>query len=139
METYPRCTVHGRNEVVGCKDCYYAETLMPEKKTYADECIERAVKATEGPWEYILDENWIDSNSGLVVNPSCGNLDKGHRITNGEFIAHSRVDVPELARRLKVSIAMNRTLIKRVQWGDPEELNTVNEHINQLEIVPEEK
>ncbi len=49
-------------------------------KTYADQCLERAEKATKGPWK-----------AGHSY----------HFEKNAEFIAHSRTDVPELARRLK--------------------------------------
>ena len=76
------------------------------KKTYLDECLERASKATEGPWE---DHNWDMMERPHVVahslwngKDSCnGHFDVPCTPENTEFIAHARTDVPELAKRLK--------------------------------------
>lgn len=62
------------------------------KSTYAEACLERAEKATEGPWHRVA-ANVEKSKHGHITTtwtfPD-----------NAEFIAHARTDVPELARRL---------------------------------------
>lgn len=71
------------------------------KKSYADQCLERAEKATVGPWKstWREDENrnkkQIESTSSIVFGKS---FILPH---DAEFISHARTDVPELARRLK--------------------------------------
>ena len=84
------------------------------KKTYADECLERAEKATEGPWTATSDwEAWavasLNAHTDVV-----GTLSRAYRIPSrkhlgcelrdADFIANARTDVPELARRLKRAI-----------------------------------
>lgn len=66
-------------------------------KTYADMCLERASKATEGPWGTVTYDglNVIAKNNGLVCEVN------RQFIPNARFIAHSRTDVVELATRLK--------------------------------------
>lgn len=59
-------------------------------KTYPDESLERAEKATEGPWEASCDTVSVPDQVICYTH----NNDE-------EFIAHARTDVPELARRLK--------------------------------------
>lgn len=88
-------------------------------KTYADLCLERAAKATEGPWKY----QFVDDCMGMARSLSCNNEDvdvdsefwiweqlyggddtrDSVKLTleTAQFIVHSRSDVPELARRLK--------------------------------------
>lgn len=63
------------------------------KKTYADECLERAEKATEGPWESSCD-NVATSDFHICATYN----------NDEEFIAHARTDVPELAKRLKIAL-----------------------------------
>lgn len=54
------------------------------KKSYADICLERAEKASPGPWdESLASEAWL-ANS----------------INNSKFCRHARTDVPELAKKL---------------------------------------
>lgn len=95
-------------------------------KTYADECLERAEKATEGPWK-----------SGVTY----------HHEQNAKFIAHARTDVPELARRLKKACETIRELAGCLEWlnGWSKNLGTDPFVINlfkfadELEAMPEEK
>lgn len=71
-------------------------------KSYADECLERAEKATPGPWSWdtvfqydqtlrimkgIRDDVFISADGPVKAD--------------AEFIAHARTDVVELANRLK--------------------------------------
>jgi hypothetical protein len=73
--------------------------------TYADECLERAGKATEGKWEPNNEKLFIEGYATLEEQKN-----------NIEFIAHARTDVPELARRLKLSIQ----IIRQVANENPE-------------------
>jgi hypothetical protein len=94
-------------------------------KTYADECLERASKATEGPWTrefiYIRSKDFPVADTAdrceadIATVRGWGHLQyKGEKIAieiqdaNGEFIAHSRTDVVELARRLNRACEMLR-------------------------------
>lgn len=98
-------------------------------QSYADLCIERAGKASEGPWkhesfqsgsEYVGMRNALpgrpfnpdhsDANGYMGAHMFLYNapkfkesyeLLKVEKNNNAEFIAHARTDVPELARRLK--------------------------------------
>lgn len=87
------------------------------KPTYADECLARAEKATEGPWG--VNNVSISADKGkrsiaIVTTPvDMTQPVDGHGIgvedytlhgvasINAEFIAHSRTDIVELATRLK--------------------------------------
>ncbi len=74
------------------------------KKTYADKCLERAEKATEGPWTVIDDEYGLRIPEVKGICEGCVGWLKPAYEEEAEFIAHSRTDVPELARRLKAAI-----------------------------------
>lgn len=80
-------------------------------KTYADECLERAGKATEGPWSW-----YRESVLSSKVSPSCVLSTDGYNNNydaesgDREFIAHARTDVPELARRLKLAIEILKSI-----------------------------
>lgn len=71
-------------------------------KSYADECLERAKKATEGPWS-TLEEG--DEVHAISFVEACGDplhiALSTHTEYDADFISHARTDVPELARRLK--------------------------------------
>lgn len=90
---------------------------------YIDEVLARAEKATEGPWLYRSD----NSSKQAIECEECGNEfpEQGYSLRsideytvlhgelygmeslcqpNGEFIAHARTDVPELAKRLQIAI-----------------------------------
>lgn len=86
-------------------------------KSYADLCIERAEKASEGPWE---------TNGATVNGMYCLN------IPDADFIAHSRTDVPELARRLQAVCKFLKKLDQRYLFN-------FEKMIDELEAMPEEK
>jgi hypothetical protein len=83
------------------------------KKTFADECLELAEKATPGEWR--IDQTYSDSRPDAVtLSPgywfSPGNYSKAmdercndQTQRNAQFIAAARTMVPELARRLKLA------------------------------------
>lgn len=87
------------------------------KKTYAEECIERANAATEGPW-IVYKTDFADHPDGIKSKSEddiiCGSIQYEQSGINtketAEFIAHSRVDVPELARRLQLACQELRTI-----------------------------
>lgn len=100
---------------------------------YIDLCIERAEKATEGPWEYDGEDLLIPSTPkegkkcyGFVAHDE-------QRQNDFPFIAHSRTDVPELARRLKKACEYLRleSVCSRKKI-----LNTI---ADELEAMPEGK
>ncbi len=71
--------------------------------TYADECLERADKATPGPWHTgHISERFSDEADIEGRNLEC--IADEVRDDNRRFIIHARTDVPELARRLKKAI-----------------------------------
>lgn len=79
---------------------------MSNRLTYADECLERAEKATYGPWVSVTCSNnlmAIRDAGGLYVHSGYFNF-----ITDAEFTAAARTDVPELARRLKKACELLR-------------------------------
>lgn len=77
-------------------------------KTYADQCLERADKATEGPWNKVDDEYGIRIPEVKGECEGCIGWLKPAYEEDAVFIAHARTDVPELARRLKRSIDIVR-------------------------------
>lgn len=69
------------------------------KPNYIDQCLERAEKATEGPWKQIGNEVVSKNHE---ANIKCYGIALNQQlVNNSDFIAHARTDVPELARRLK--------------------------------------
>jgi hypothetical protein len=102
------------------------------KKTYADECLERAEKATIGPWIYDLGNGEVETSEHRVtICNRAGNLERKQDVEHRygdeiplevikllqadnnddmEFIAHARTDVPELARRLNEAIRLLKQL-----------------------------
>jgi hypothetical protein len=87
-------------------------------QSYADLCIERASKATEGPWKYIDREgdypsSWISASKTTGYDeedephtevcklPSSAYGYECNFDNNGPFIAHAREDVPKLANIVK--------------------------------------
>jgi hypothetical protein len=72
------------------------------KQSYPDICLERAEKATEGPWKL----NWGNSCITDSTNSESIIFDENCRKPDAEFIAAARTDVPELVRRLKKACVM---------------------------------
>lgn len=66
-----------------------------EMKSYADSCLERAEKATPGPWEC------SDLSPSYVERPGSRRMIPIMEFNDAQFISHARQDVEELARRLK--------------------------------------
>lgn len=89
---------------------------------YIEECLDRAEKATEGPWEAQVSlsiqtekemekkRNRVASVRGITV---WGKYSAISCKDEAEFIAHSRTDVPELCRRLKKACEW----LRKVQAG----------------------
>lgn len=88
--------------------------------TFAEECLERAEKATPGEWRHIPGDSYCafphvvcGPNKTLVFEDhsdhECADkhCDKGWTPdeSDAEFIAHSRTDVVELAKRLQRACA----------------------------------
>jgi hypothetical protein len=74
------------------------------KKSYVDQCLERASLATEGPWMHIAEEvmNTTVHFVKAQKNSFCISIRTPTTIEpDAEFIAASRTDVVELAQRLK--------------------------------------
>lgn len=73
-------------------------------KSFADQCLERASLATEGPWRSVSDglriKNVIASDQTII---------RSGFPANSDFVAHAREDVPILALRLKEAIHYLRT------------------------------
>jgi len=113
------------------------------KKTYADECLERAEKATEGPWFLVSDlptygvaahphlNDPVITKNRLYRVPTRTNF--GCSEEDAEFIAHAREDVPELARRLKMACEQLRRA-ERDTWE-----RKYGDLADELEAIPEEK
>ena len=105
------------------------------KKTYADECLERAEEATGGPWsEYqygVCSEKVYNSvNERLNI---CGEV----KPRDAEFIAHSRTDVVELARKLKKACDRLRFAAKRFYFeGYLMDALYFNQIAEELEAMP---
>lgn len=75
-------------------------------KSYIDECLERAEKATLGPW--VGDEFEMVATKAPVLIKGNKRLvwadDYHMNEWDAEFIKHARTDVPELCNRLKTAI-----------------------------------
>lgn len=107
-------------------------------KTYIDEVIERASKATPGKWEDIypnVDDGDIrvqvyHANKRNVVHDSDSVAWK-LKETDARFIAHARTDVVILAERLK-------RVIKYLREHVIEDLNSPN-LARELESAPKER
>jgi hypothetical protein len=108
---------------------------------YIAECLERAEKATEGPWT-----TWTESGMEghfiiiiIIIVPHLGIEKQGdsrypvqtESRENSEFIAHARQDVPELARRLKYICEHLREAAK-VQHGMNSPMGELGEYWNRL-------
>ena len=121
-------------------------------KSYIDQILERAEKATEGPWdveygvsmrtawafmsrksrEYILR---LDGGENCKIDEETGQVEE-----TLEFIAHARSDVPELARRLiRACDELRRTGIEFRRLGDYDSANAYSMIADELEAMPEEK
>lgn len=85
-----------------------------KKKTYAEVCIERAKLANEGPWTAAAcgdDYRKVVGGSGWAIVIDVSPMD-------ADFIAASRTDVPELAKRLQRACDELRTYSKYVYGID---------------------
>lgn len=114
--------------------------MSQQNKSYADQCLDRAEKATEGPWEAQVSlsiqtekemekkRNRVASVRGITV---WGKYSAISCKDEAEFIAHARTDVPELARRLKKACE----IIKELKFHDR---NFIAKVIDELE-APLEK
>jgi hypothetical protein len=78
------------------------------KQTYPDLCLERASKASEGPWEFRATKQSQDVDEGYFsyVRLSGKNGDRvlmadAGLISDLEFIVQARTDIEELGKRLK--------------------------------------
>lgn len=80
-------------------------------KTYAEVCIERAEKATEGPWHigYVHEDETAD-----IDGPNLEPIAEEVMPENCSFIVNARKDVPELARRLKAACEYLRAIDYRI-------------------------
>jgi len=77
-------------------------------KTYAQQCLERAEKATPGPWHI----GHMNESEGMSIGEEI-------HLDSATFIAHSRTDVVELAKRLERAINIVRAITKlKPRWDD---------------------
>lgn len=109
-------------------------------KTYAELCLERCEKATEGPW-HTAHINEDDSRSADIEGPhnECVADDVWDHDRN--FIINARFDVPELARRLDAAILRLKEaahLIHACGQIDDEEYEDELNYIRSLEALPED-
>lgn len=116
------------------------------KKSYTDECLERAKNATEGPWKVtnsevnmaLLFQHKLMQKAIEVEGPNAfvSFQSIGNAKCDAEFIAHARVDVPELAKRLKIACQqlLNIAENEEDKYGFPSRLT---ELVNTLEFTPE--
>ncbi len=108
-------------------------------KTYADECLERAEKANKWP-PIVSSYNAEKEYDHYIPEILTGYESDYKHLADAEFIAHSRTDVPELARRL------NR-LIKEVKYLNEllvsidvkDQYDVLNDLVNELEAPLENK
>ena len=115
-------------------------------ETYADICLERADKATKGPWEaeriYHNDGsiNYEINDRYQLVAFREQNFEEPIRAKfNADFYAHASTDVPELAIRLKIvcaALAILKSGLERNITVHPEWVQKV---IDVLEAIPEKK
>jgi hypothetical protein len=113
------------------------------KKTYADVCLERAENATPGPWipqEKIWSNQYADDvyfKYKIVVNKDKEKIVGDERTddSNAEFIASSRSDVPELAKRLKRACEILREIHAHFSFAS----KTMNDLADELEAMPEDE
>lgn len=110
-------------------------------KSYADSCIEIASHATEGPWVFDTDCDVFagkQDESGEFEKRVCTMPYSADYHADLKFIAHSRTDVVELARRLKKACEELRlSCITFRRCGQYDEA-ILNERIaNELEAMPE--
>lgn len=109
------------------------------KKTYADECLERAERATKEPWikwkgHYEIVAGKVTENTRGCLRgkykPICEMDDLGtNKMNNTKFIAHARTDVPELARRLKKACQILRDIHPHFSFAS----KTMNDLADELE------
>lgn len=123
------------------------------KKTYIDECLERANAAYPGPWEWIIDNKSHSTtlNSNYKDDPYFASIDESLILDdgssngeyqpvidsdspNGIFIKHSRTDVPELCMRLKLAIeAIKQSIARADDCGDSYNSRPIRDVLVKLE------
>lgn len=88
------------------------------KKSYADQCLDRAEKATPGPWVRYHYAAWDGIEDSRRLDICCFSSSDweadDHIPSNIEFIINARTDVPELARRLKLACEYLRACDYRI-------------------------
>ncbi len=102
-----------------------------EMKTYAQICLDRADKATPGPWEApedIFPLIYCDNFQGAIA----AGYDTEE---NRQFIAHSRTDVVELAKRLEKAIVALRFYADRGKYANHNTEEAINLRIDSGEIA----
>lgn len=109
------------------------------KPTYADTCLERAEKATEGPWNLVRGK-WVCCEI-IPAGETSDSIAEYYLPKNGDFIAHARTDVPELARRLKLACdALRLTGVTLRRHGEYDEATLNCKIADELESgMPGEK
>lgn len=116
------------------------------RRTFADQCLDRAETATEGPWSTGVNKPWIvlpAVNMDEYAIAACDRFRNNNELDypredNAQFIAHARTDVPELARRLKRACTLLRIIHEacRLDRAAQREVLAV---LNELEAPTEEK
>jgi hypothetical protein len=103
-------------------------------KTYADQCLERAEKATEAPWRSY---DIFGPDYGEVYGPNVATekLILGSA-ADAEFIAHARTDVPELASRLNYVCAILSQIENALRRDMPVHPDYIKEIRQELEAAP---
>lgn len=67
--------------------------------------------ASKGPWTTDHDDTAVDSSDpdphgDWIVEPKDGEVNESHHPNNMQFIARARILLPDLARRLKLTVEM---------------------------------
>ena len=122
-------------------------------KTYADLCLERALKATEGPWKTYKCS--YSNGEACGIDPLGGfdySMDECHHplsTENADFMSNARTDVPELARRLKIAceeLKFVHLYYAHIYDANPIKLDMMKKYQTKhqrlakaLETLPEEK
>lgn len=109
-------------------------------KTYAEICLKRAGDADEGPWT----TGSCGEDYRKVIGPSGYAIVIDVSPMDADFIAASRTDVPELAKRLTLAIQTIRDAAIAVNGYSPD-TSTMDvysirllEFADKLEDMPEE-
>jgi hypothetical protein len=113
-------------------------------KSYADQCLERAEKATEGPFYGRIEEIYVGAYRKTVWAIYRGSWERdGYQNkapiawfeNHGDAISFLRTDVPELARRLKKACEF----IIGAGYYDKQTMYAGKRLLDELEAMPEDK